>query len=406
MRDRHQGDRGGGRGRGGVSRGRWRRLVLLLIAGAGLRMAAEEPGGALAVPPAAVTADGFAVPQPGRVFEFPRDHGSHPEFRIEWWYVTGHLRDEDGRRFGLQSTFFRTAGPVLRPGERDWEGFGTRQFHLAHAALLDVGGDRFLHQERLHREGWDAAAAVGRLDVRNGNWFLTGDPATTDGLRLGGSVRAEASWDLRLKPIKPLVTFGTNGVSRKGRDPSAASHYLTFPRLQVEGKLNLGGQTRAVRGEAWMDHEFSSSQVGEDQVGWDWAGIQLQDGREIMAYRMRRRDGSADPFSTLAWVDARGVVAQVGAADFDLRPLGTWTSPRTGGRYPLGLELRTRDPATGGRVTYRLEPLRADQEMAGDVGEVPYWEGACRVTDGAGREAGSAYVELTGYAGELARRLR
>src|SRR5690606_11448407 len=149
-----------------------------------------------------------------------------------------------------------------------------------------------LHQERLNREGWDAGASTNTLRVWNGNGSLewAGSP-DGQGLFLKAGIRSEAGFDLVLRPIKPLVVFGTNGVSRKGVSPTAASHYLTFPRLAVEGRVATGGVDREVRGHAWMDHEFSSSQLGPDQEGWDWASLQLADGREIMCYRMRRKDG-------------------------------------------------------------------------------------------------------------------
>ena len=274
-------------------------------------------------PPAA--SEGYAFPQAGRKFTFPRDHGSHPEFKIEWWYLTGHLYAEDGRRFGLQATFFRRADGTASKGN----------IFLAHMALLDVKSGRFIHQERLNREGWDASAAIGSLDVKCGPWSLRMDEAGT--MKVIGSVRAEASFALELKPAKPLVIFGENGVSRKGAAPTAASHYLTFPRLETRGVLTLGTEQIKTHGEMWMDHEMSSSQLGEDQVGWDWACLQLRDGREAMVYRMRRRDGATDPFSTLAWVDAAGAVQHVGAKDFTLSPIGSWRSPRSGAEYPSGV---------------------------------------------------------------------
>lgn len=370
--------------------------------------------------PAPETPESFAIPRPGRVFAFPRDHGSHPEFRIEWWYVTGHLTDDGGQRFGFQSTFFRTTAPRIprpvRAGSPPDPPDPNTQILLTHTALLEVASGRFLHQERLHRAGLDGHAHTGTLDVGTAHHRLAmrpspvGTPPPGPGspaiLELCGSVRAEASWNLTLTPLKPLVVFGTNGVSRKGATPEAASHYLTFSRLGISGTLNVQGHTRNVRGQAWMDHEFSSSQLAPDQVGWDWASVQLDDGREIMAYRMRRKDGSTDPFSTLAWIDAQGRVSHLAPDRFNLEPIDHWTSPRSGARYPAGLRLVTTDPATGQPFRIRLIPLAADQELAGTLGAVPYWEGACRVVTDDNRPMGSAFVELTGYAGDLHRRLR
>jgi predicted secreted hydrolase len=339
------------------------------------------------------TAEGFAVPQPGRVFFFPRDHGSHPEFKIEWWYVTGHLFTADrGRRFGYQATFFRSAAPDK-----------TVQFHLAHMALIDESSGRFYHQERLNREGWDASAATATLDVHNGPWSLRllpamPDAAAGDRLELRGAVRGEVGFAFTLAPTKPLVVFGENGISRKGAAPTAASYYLTFPRLRTEGVLTVGEERLAVTGESWMDHEISSSQLDENQVGWDWAGIHLNDGRELMFYRMRLRDGSADPASTLTWVDATGGARK---SDFQWEVLERWTSPATGAIYPVRVRLTSTDPASGQRVALTLVPLAKDQELGGKRESISYWEGACRVLDADGREIGSAYLELTGYAKDL-----
>ena len=354
-----------------------------------------------------LTADGFAVPRPGIRFEFPRDHGSHPEFGIEWWYLTGHLESAQGRRWGYQATFFRRAAPRTSPeaAVATSASFGTGQVFLAHMALLEVSTGRFVHQERLNREGWDAGASTNRLEVRNGNWWLRQeDPASAGAgpvLRLSGGIRAEAAFGLTLVPAKPLVVFGTNGVSRKAAEPTAASHYLTFTRLKTTGELVQDGVRHEVTGETWMDHEFSSSQLGAGQVGWDWACLQLADGREVMAYRMRRTDGSTDPFSTLAWIDREGTVHQVGAEQFRWEAVGTWRSPGTGAEYPAGVRLTTRDPGTGQEVVFLVEPLVANQELTGAIGGIPYWEGACRVRDGEGREVGRAFLEMTGYAATM-----
>jgi predicted secreted hydrolase len=341
------------------------------------------------------TAEGFAVPQPGKVFSFPRDHGSHPEFKLEWWYVTGHLYAEAGgqaaRRFGFQATFFRQAAPDK-----------SIQLHLAHMALLDVATGRFIHQERLDRAGWDAHSSAETLDVRQGNWSLRlGDPAAPAGaerIDLRGGVQAEAALALTLVPAKPLVVFGENSVSRKGAAPTAASYYLTFSRLRAEGELTLGTEKFAVRGEAWLDHEISSSQLDTNQVGWDWVSVQFTDGRELMVYQLRTRGGGTDPASTLTWVDAAGKPVK---QKFTWEVLDTWKSPATGAVYPVRVAIATTDPATGAAVRYTLEPLAREQELAGSVGGIAYWEGACRVRDAAGREVGSAYMELTGYAAEL-----
>jgi len=363
-------------------------------------------GAAQAQTPVTLTPDGFAVPQPGYPFAFPRDHGSHPEFKIEWWYLTGHLHtvDTPARRFGFQATFFRQAGP--RGGTDVNPEFGSAQLYLAHMALVDVQTGRFLHQERLNREGWDAAAATDTLAVRNGDWSLRlvdpTDASAQPTLALQGGIHAEAAFALTLRAAKPLVVFGEDGVSRKGAAPTAASYYLTFTRLMADGELTLQGERGSekfrVTGEAWMDHEISSSQLGAGQIGWDWVSIQFTDRRELMLYRLRLRDGTADPASTLTWIDAAGRTQR---SPFTWEVLTRWTSPATGAIYPQRIRITTTDPATNATVTLSVEPLVAAQELPGTLGGVSYWEGACRVRDAAGREVGSAYMELTGYARDL-----
>ena len=335
---------------------------------------------------AQTTADGFAIPQKGRVFEFPRDHGSHPEFRTEWWYVTGHLDAKDGGRFGFQVTFFRQA--------RREDG-KTLHLHLAHAALLDAKTGRFVHEERLNREGWDAASSETTLAVRNGNWSLKLDEKT-EFLHIAATVKGEVLLRLELEAVKPLVVFGKDGVSRKGASDSAASHYLTWPRLKTTGTVKQGAAEHAVSGEAWMDHEFSSSQLEGGQVGWDWAALQLKDGREIMVYRMRRKDGTLDTASTLAVVERDGTVRHLASDAFAWEVLGTWKSRRNNAEYPIRLRIRFEGES------FELKPLAEDQEQDGGITRLPYWEGACDVIDSHGQIAGRAFLELAGYAGDLA----
>lgn len=333
-----------------------------------------------------LTRDGFALPQPNRTFSFPRDHGSHPDFRTEWWYITGHLDATDGRRFGFQVTFFRQASPTRQ------------QLYLAHTAVFDANKRQFLSEERLNREGWDAESSTSTLDVHNGNWSLVLNDNTFE---LKASIRSEAKLALKLVPAKPLVTFGKEGVSRKGASPEAASHYLTFPRMTCKGAVNTGSGEIEVSGSAWMDHEFSSSQLDRDQVGWDWASLQLNDGREFMVYRMRRRDGSNDPAgTTLAQIKKDGSVEQIDASGFTWEPKRTWKSPVSGASYPIEARI-----ISHGEV-FDLKPLFDAQELDGAISGLPYWEGACDVHDASGKTIGRAFLELAGYAGDLARHLR
>ena len=350
------------------------------------------------------TPDGFALPRPGYMFSYPRDYGSHNDFKIEWWYITGHLFREDGRRFGFQATFFRSAGRPDHGAEQDSANFGHDTLFLAHMALLDVSRGTFLHQQRLNRRGWDAASSTNGLDVRNGNWGLRMTDTNRQTMVLNGSLNGQASYQLTLKPLKPLVVFGKKSVSRKASDPSAASYYLTFPRLQATGQVVWGSETNQVQGEAWMDHEISSSQLGSDQAGWDWCCLQFKDGREIMAYRMRHHDGTQDAFSTLTWVNTNDVTTELPSAEFQIETVRTWKSPVTGAVYPVSIRLHTKNPYSNTPVTFRLEPLADDQELAGS-GSLAYWEGSCRIRDEAGREIGSAFLELTGYSGDMGKNL-
>ncbi|MGH8020720.1 MAG: lipocalin-like domain-containing protein [Opitutaceae bacterium] len=344
------------------------------------------------------TSDGFAVPQEGRAFSFPRDHGSHPAFRVEWWYVTGHLFADD-QRFGFQATFFRRG---VEPGANDsGAAFGDAQIYLAHMSLLDAASGRFLFEERLNRDGWDASASSETLEVRNGNWSLTMSDPEREMMIVRGSVRGGARFELELLPEKPRVIFGDGGVSRKGGDATAASHYITFTRLAASGTLRLDERELAVRGRAWMDHEISSSQLSKEQVGWDWCSIQLDDGWDVMGYRMRREDGSADPFSTVAWISPQGEVTHVDASRFRWEPIEHWTSPETRGRYPIRYRLVTDSPRDGAQVVLEVRSLAPNQELTGGLGGIAYWEGACDVFDAKGNQIGRAYTELTGYAGSL-----
>ena len=348
-------------------------------------------------PTAGKTADGYLLPESGHVFSFPADHGSHPGFRIEWWYVTGHLWSDDQRRFGFEATFFRVAGP--KGVAESSPLFSRDNLYLAHMAVSAVSEGSFLYEERLNRQGWDAGARVGSLDLTNGSWLLRSDPKGSDGMLLSGSVRSEASFDLRLEPRKPLVIFGDNSVSHKGKEASAASYYLTYSRLSASGSLSRGGRTYRVSGEAWMDHEISSSQLGGGEVGWDWISLQLAgEPRELMLYRLRHADGMADPASKLQWVSPEGKAV---TAPFTWEVLSSWKSPKTGAVYPARVRVTTQDPRNGAQVEYVLEPLLADQELAGGMGAGAYWEGACRVLDRSGKDIGSAYMELTGYASPM-----
>ncbi len=365
----------------------------------------ESPAESPADTPA-FTAEGYRIPRTGQTFSFPRNHGSHPDFLVEWWYLTGHLEDETGARHGFQLTFFRRA---LRPAPEqtvDSPAFGRDHLHMAHAAWTEIDEKRFTTEERLARNGWDAGASTLGLDLFQGEWRLAArSDAANPVFDAFFTVKNRYRALLTFEPRKPLVQFGEDGVERKGADPAAASHYFTWTRLDVRGTLEIEGKALRVRGQAWMDHEISSNQLDREQVGWDWASIQLRDGREIMMYLLRTRDGGISPFSVLYWVDRAGEVTQVQPGDFTWRPRRTWISPESGARYALDWVLELRDPQTETRTQFEIRPYMDAQEHTGVLSGIPYWEGACGVYQN-GLPAGKAYVELTGYAEALGNQLR
>jgi predicted secreted hydrolase len=332
---------------------------------------------------------GFARAVAPRVFHFPADHGPHPDFRTEWWYYTGNLATAAGRRFGFQLTFFRNSlSPHPPPRASQW---ATNEVYLAHFALTDVQGGRFRSYERLERGALGLAGAEGSpFRVWLGDWSSEGPPdrGRAVPMRLRAAAGDGAAIDLTLQAGKPPVLEGDHGLSRKGSEPGQASYYYSLPRMPAAGAIHVGGGTFAVSGLAWMDREWSTSSLASDEVGWDWFALQLADGREIMLYRLRRKDGSIGPASSGTLIAADGSSRQLALADVFLEPAGSWTSPRSGARYPARFHLRI--PASG--LDLEIRPLLADQELDTSF---RYWEGAVAVT---GPVAGSGYVELTGYA--------
>jgi predicted secreted hydrolase len=338
--------------------------------------------------------EGFARALTPRAFHFPADHGPHPEFRTEWWYYTGNLATTEGRRFGFQLTFFRNA-LTPHPPERASR-WATNQVYLAHFTLTDVDSGRFRSFERLERGAVGLAGAQPLpFRVWLGDWSSTGPAAGGEATPIHLTAAAgtaggtdAAAIDLVLQAGKPPVLEGDRGLSLKGAEPGQASYYYSLPRMPAAGTVRSGGTAFAVSGLAWMDREWSTSSLGPDQVGWDWFSLQLADGRELMLYRLRRKDGSADPASSGTLIAADGSSRRLTLADVTLETAVAWTSPRSGARYPARFRLRL--PAFG--LDLNVRPLLADQELDTSF---RYWEGAVAVT---GTVAGSGYVELTGYA--------
>ncbi len=346
---------------------------------------------------------GFARVLGPRPFVFPEDHGPHPAFKTEWWYVTANLMDDDGNRFGVQLTFFRSAlappAPAPDPAFPDSvssetverSAWGEPQAYMAHAALTDVTRDRFLSEERLSRPALELAGARARpFRVWLEDWELA-SVAPSDGdvfpLRLFAEV-GEAGVDLRLDRGKPVALQGDRGFSPKGPGVGDASHYYSFTRLPATGEITVDGRPRAVRGTAWFDREWSTSVLGRNQVGWDWFALQLADGRDLMVFRLRATDG--DDMRDGLVVETDGRHRRLAPEAFEIEVLDHWTSPDGDARYPSRWRIRV--PAEG--IDAVVEPWTADQEHRGLF---RYWEGAVRVTGEEGA-AGVGYVELTGYA--------
>ena len=349
---------------------------------------------------AARTGDSYRLALPNYRFDFPRDHFNHPDFRTEWWYYTGNLRTAEGRRFGFELTFFRQGIDPRPNAESVWD---VSDIWMAHLALSDIGGGQFLHTERLNRSGPGIAGAdFQQARIWNGNWqsqwALNSAAPGSQTLR---AVADRFSFELHLKSEKPPVIHGERGVSQKAEGAGKASHYISFTRLITNGAIVLDGKRYVVDGTIWMDHEFFSHQLESNQSGWDWFSLQMDDRSELMLFRLRRTGGTADPYSAGTFIDPQGRATHLAVNDFKVTPGKTWTSPSTGGRYPI--EWTVDVPSLGFSAELRT-PL-AQQEITSNARSgSTYWEGAIDV---AGMRQGRAlkgvgYLEMTGYAGRIA----
>ncbi|WP_457349596.1 lipocalin-like domain-containing protein [Sphingomonas sp. UYP23] len=327
--------------------------------------------------------------RPGIVLRFPRDHGAHPAFRTEWWYVTGWLRTADGADLGFQVTFFRTR-PLVDPANPSR--FAPGQVMFAHAALSDPRLGRLVHGERSARAGFGLAGArTGDGDVAIRDWRLRRLP---DGRWATHIVAKDFTLSLAFAPTQPPMLEGKGGYSRKGPQPQAASYYYSIPHLKVSGQVTRGGRPVAVTGEAWLDREWSSNYLQTDAQGWDWTGLNFDDGSALMAFRIRRKSGETLwAGGTLRRPDGTTVILAPG--DVAFRTLQRWRSPATGAVYPVSQELVVSLP--DGVHRWPLVPLFAAQELDARRSGLPiYWEGAVRTRGGRG------YLELTGYNRPLA----
>jgi predicted secreted hydrolase len=367
-------------------------LALALLSVLALRRDGVEVRAQLVSTPGDSSA--FARARGPHPFDFPADHGPHPDFQTEWWYFTGNVQTSGGRHFGYQLTFFRRAllPPTLR--QERASAWATDQVYLAHFALTDVAGERYRAFERFSRGAAGLAGAQAPpFRVWLEDWQVEESApgvyrmrASQDGLGL----------DLTLTDQKGPLLQGDQGYSPKGPERGNASYYYSLTRLTTSGTVQIGATPYPVSGLSWMDHEYSTSALAPDQVGWDWFSLQLDDGSELMVFQIRKQDGSVDPFSSGTFITADGQTIPLSRDDLKIVVSGTWRSPHSGATYPARWQVSV--PAAN--LTLEIAPHLADQELNVSYA---YWEGAVQVSGArAGRPVGgNGYVELTGYAASM-----
>jgi predicted secreted hydrolase len=345
----------------------------------------------------AVGAETWKTARPDYPWSFPEDHWPRDGYKTEWWYFTGHLESEDGSRFGYQFTFFRVGLTPTRPGlNSEWD---AKDVIMGHASISDLSSGRHLFSEVIYR-ATPLLGGFGTFPDSTIAWCR--GPAGTDGKWLlewnGDAFDFEMTdsaqgigFSLSTRALKPLVFQGPNGVSQKGE--GTASHYYSYTRLATEGTVRLGVKEFKVKGESWMDKEFGSNQLAENQVGWDWFSLQLDDGREVMLYMLRDRSGRVD-FGRGTVVSKSGELRYLGRAEFEVKATESWDSPVGDTTYPA----RWRIQIPGDGLVIEVVPELADQENRSKrVKSVYYWEGAVKVLSPKGVKLGKGYVELVGY---------
>ena len=338
---------------------------------------------------------GFRTADGSRPLTFPEDFGAHEDFRTEWWYYTGNLQTAQGQHFGFELTIFRVGlqpPAVELPADSDWY---DRSIYFAHFAVSDIERERFYAFERYARPGpglAGAQAAPYRVWIED--WSIAENSSGV--YRLQAS-QEEIILDLALTDEMGVVLHGKNGYSRKGALATNASYYYSQPRLRADGTLQVDGTPYKVSGLAWKDHEFSTSVLDEEQIGWDWFSLQFEDGSALMLFQLRERTGQTSASSSGTFISPDGTTHALSKTDFEVRVLDEWRSPHTQGLYPAAWEIRLREPD----CIVNVRPWMADQEI--HFPAVTYWEGAVRFegTCGANPVSGNGYVELTGYTGNL-----
>ncbi|MDZ7268991.1 MAG: carotenoid 1,2-hydratase [candidate division KSB1 bacterium] len=331
----------------------------------------------------------FALALAPRAWQFPRDHGQHPEFRTEWWYFTGNLHSADGRAFGYHFTIFRNAlTPVAANRPSAW---AFRDAYVGHFALTDIARQRFHYDQRVARAALQlAGASQDSLQVFVGDWSAWQ-------VRHHLHVRAASSFGsiaFRLEPTLPPVLQGNGGLSQKGPQPGEASFYYSLPMLHTEGRLTLGSDTLQVSGVSWMDHEFFTGVDASEVAGWDWFSLHLSDSTALMLYRLRRADGTLSRYSAGALIRSAGSVERIAFGEFQASPGGWWRSAKSDGDYPLAWRLRFQDY----ELTVTTPVAGQELDTRATTGVI-YWEGYVEATGGrAGRPiTGRGYLEMTGY---------
>jgi predicted secreted hydrolase len=348
------------------------------------------------MPWASAYGEAWKIAGPNYAWAFPQDHWVRPEYKTEWWYFTGHLQSQEGRKFGYQFTFFRVG---LFPDEPDLDSdWAANHLIMGHAAISDLETGSHYFSETLYRAipllgGFGAypdtllAWSLGPVGTRD-KWTLS-----FNGQGFGfvaSDVNKKIRFDLRTQPTKPLIFQGPNGLSKKGNAESAASQYYSFTRLATEGSLTVGDETFEVTGQSWMDKEFGSNQLDQDQEGWDWFGLQMDDGTDLMLYVIRGKTRTQDEAHGTV-ISAQGQVRYLGKDAFDILVTDRWTSAQTKTTYPAGWMVTVKGDV------WTVLPEMNDQENRCDLLEgLFYWEGAVKVFQEA-REIGRGYVELTGY---------
>jgi predicted secreted hydrolase len=347
----------------------------------------------------AIAAD-WKTAAPGWNYEFPRDHHAHREFKTEWWYFTGNLFDEAGRRFGYELTFFREGIRPVAARDPAASRFIVDDLKFAHFAITDVAGKQFRFEQKVNRgafgeAGFDDGQRLAWIE----NWTLELAGENQFELQAATSFGALR---LHLRPAKAPAIHGENGVSTKTADGTVASHYYSLTRLETSGELTFEGTKYEAHGASWFDHEWSTSQLGRGHVGWDWVCLQWEDGAELMLYRMRLANGEADPASSGTWIAPDGTTKHLRASDFQMMPLEFWDSKKSGGRYPVAWKVTI----PGEKIEFTLKRALDNQELR--IDPITYWEGAIDANGMRDGQAvtGRGYLELTGYAGRLNETLR